>query len=129
MKKPKIYIAGPMRGLPAYNVGHFNIVAKRLRAKGWDVANPAEIGAEYGTPEQIDADPALLAAVMAADLHALETCDALLLLEGWTTSRGARKELAVALAADMRIFCHSRDNTPRPEQMDENWPESTDGEP
>ena len=122
MKKPKIYIAGPMRGLPCYNVQPFNITAKHLRQRGWEVENPAEISAGYGTPEQIEADSALLAAVMSADLHALETCDAILLLDGWTTSKGARKELAAALAANLRIFTHINDGIPCAEQLDPEWP-------
>ena len=104
MKKPKIYIAGPMRGLPNFNYPKFNDYAKAHRAAGWDVVNPVEIGANYGTPEQINADPALLAAVMAAEIHALETCDAIYLLDGWQNSEGARKELAVAIAYHLKIL-------------------------
>lgn len=104
MKKPKIYIAGPMRGLPDFNYPRFNACAATLREIGWHVVNPAEIGADYGTPEQINADPALLAAVMAAELHALETCDAIYLLDGWHKSEGARKELATAIAYGLKIY-------------------------
>ena len=101
--KPKVYIAGPMRGLPDFNYPRFNACAATLREIGWHVVNPAEIGAAYGTPEQINADPALLAAVVAAELHALETCDAVFLMYGWENSVGARKELAAALAYGLKI--------------------------
>ena len=104
MRKPKIYIAGPMRGLPDFNYPTFNQYAQAHRNVGWDVANPVEIGADYGTPEQIDADPALLAAVMAAELHALETCDAIYLLNGWQDSEGAQKELATAISYRLKIY-------------------------
>lgn len=104
MRKPKIYIAGPMRGLPDFNYPTFNHYAQAHRNVGWDVENPAEIGERYGTPEQINADPAMLAAVMAADLHALETCDAVFLLDGWHKSVGARKELAAALRCGLKIY-------------------------
>ena len=104
MKKPKIYIAGPMRGLPDFNYSTFNDWAHILRDFAWNVVNPVEMGARYGTPEQINADPAMLAAVMAADLHALETCDAVFLLDGWHKSVGARKELAAALAYGLKIY-------------------------
>lgn len=103
MKKPKIYIAGPMRGKHAFNYPAFNYWAKLHRDVGWEVENPAEIGAGYGTPKQINADTALLAAVVAAELHALETCDAIFLLPGWENSVGARKELAAALACGLKI--------------------------
>ena len=102
-KKPKIYIAGPMRGLPNFNYPAFHYYAKAHRDVGWDVENPAEIGAKYGTPEQINADPATLAAVIAADLIALETCDAVFLLDGWQNSSGARTELAAALHYGLKI--------------------------
>ncbi len=104
MRKPKIYIAGPMRGLPDFNYPAFNDFAEAHRAVGWDVVNPVEIGADYGTPEQINADPALLAAVMAAELHALATCDAIYLLNGWHKSEGAQKELATAISYRLKIY-------------------------
>lgn len=104
MKKPKIYIAGPMRGLPNFNYPKFNDYAESHRAVGWDVVNPVEIGAGYGTPEQINSDPALLAAVMAAEIHALETCDAIYLLDGWHKSEGALKELATAISYRLKIY-------------------------
>ena len=103
MRKPKIYIAGPMRGLPDFNYPTFNHYAQAHRNVGWDVENPAEIGERYGTPEQINADPAMLAAVMAADLHALETCDVIVLLKGWQKSVGAKKELHAALSAGLEV--------------------------
>ena len=102
--KPKVYIAGPMRGLPDFNYPRFNACAATLREIGWHVVNPAEIGAAYGTPEQINADPALLAVVVSAELHALEKCDAIFLLEGWNESVGAKQELAAALAAGLKVY-------------------------
>ena len=103
-KRPKIYIAGPMRGLPDFNYPKFNDYAELYRSVDWEVENPVEIGAGYGTPEQINEDRALLAAVMAAELHALETCDAIYLLDGWHKSEGARKELATAIAYGLKIY-------------------------
>ena len=104
MRKPRIYIAGPMRGLADLNYPTFNHAARKLRGMGWHVENPAEIGEGLGTPEKINSDPALLAAVMAADIHALETCDAIFLLPGWQDSIGARKELRVVLDNNKPIF-------------------------
>lgn len=109
--KPKIYIAGPMRGRHRFNYPTFNDYAAIFRRNGWHVENPAEIGEAYGTPEQINADPAILAAVMAAEIHALETCDVILLLDDWETSVGAKKELAAALAAGLEVRLAS---SPRP---------------
>lgn len=102
-RKPRIYIAGPMRGLPDFNYPAFNDYALLFRAFGWHVENPAEIGAKYGTPERINNDRAMLAAVMAAEIHALETCDVIVLLEGWQKSVGAKKELHAALSAGLEV--------------------------
>ncbi len=102
-KPPKIYLAGPMRGIPYFNRYAFNDYTIMHRNVGWEVVNPVEIGDTFGKPEEIDKDPALLAAVMAAELHALETCDAIFLLKGWEKSVGAKKELATALAYGLEI--------------------------
>lgn len=104
MKKRKIYIAGPMTGLPGYNYAKFNAWAEFLRISGWDVANPAEIGEKFGTADEINADKQLLETVMAAEIEELATCDAVFLLKGWQNSRGSRKELAVALSRDLEII-------------------------
>ena len=103
-KTPKVYIAGPMRGLPDFNYPKFNDYAAIYRSVGWEVENPAEIGAKFGTPEQINADDALLAEVMAADLHALADCDAIFLLQDWNKSSGARREMAAAIANGLKIL-------------------------
>ena len=99
----KIYIAGPMRGMPDFNYPTFDYWAKLHRNVGWDVMNPTEIGAAFGTPDEINADPALLERVMKAERRALTQCDAIFLLKGWEKSRGARKELALAIDFDCEI--------------------------
>lgn len=103
-KKPRIYVAGPMRGYPKFNYPKFNDYTESLRSVGWDVVNPVEISAGYGTPEQINADPALLAAVTEVELDTIKTCDAIYLLDGWQNSEGARMELATAIAYGLKIY-------------------------
>ena len=43
----RVYISGPMSGLPELNFPAFHAAAASLRAKGLDVVNPAEINAEH----------------------------------------------------------------------------------
>ena len=89
----RVYIAGPMTGLPDFNFPAFNAEAARLRALGWEVENPAE----NRTPpsgEWID--------YMRLALPQLMTCDFILLLPGWQESKGACVEKKVANA--MGIF-------------------------
>ena len=100
----KIYIAGPMRGLPFNNYPKFDRIAAELRQKGWDVVNPTEIGATVGTIEQLNNDEKLLNVVLYKEMSALAQCDALFLLIGWEHSEGAKAELLAALSAKLEII-------------------------
>lgn len=95
----RIYIAGPMTGLPDLNFAAFNAEAERLRAAGWEVLNPAEINPDH-TMAWADC--------MRRDLAALVTCDAIQLLPGWENSRGARLEWIVADKLGLQVL-HSRE--------------------
>jgi hypothetical protein len=94
----RIYISGPMTGLPGLNFPAFHAEAARLRAIGYDVVNPAEL-----SPDQ----NASWHQCMRRDLAALLTCDTLALLEGWTTSAGAHLEMHVAHRVGMEIVIAS----------------------
>ena len=99
----KIYVAGPMTGLPEWNYPAFNAAAAELRAEGHEVVNPAEMGEKYGTANEINADPQKLADLIIEELDALAMCDAIYLLPGWEKSPGTRRELGVALAPCNRL--------------------------
>lgn len=91
----RIYIAGPMTGLPEFNYPAFNAEAKRLRALGYEVENPAENPA-----------PACKtwAGYMRKALPQMLSCDAVALLPGWQSSKGARLEITVARELGMRVL-------------------------
>lgn len=103
MKWGKVYVSGPMRGYPDFNYPAFDAAAERLRALGCEVVNPVDIGRAFGTADEINASPELVEKVLRADLSAVAGCDTIYLLRGWTTSEGARRELNVALACNLRI--------------------------
>ena len=88
----RIYIAGPMTGLPESNYPAFNAMAARLRALGYHVENPAE-----------NPVPACKSwrGYMRMAITQLVTCDAVALLPGWGTSKGANIE--ARLAADLHL--------------------------
>lgn len=90
----RVYLSGPMTGLPDLNFPAFNAAAARLRADGLRVVNPAEInlGAQL-TWEQC----------MRADIKALCDCDAIVLLPGWEASKGAHLELHIAHRLGMGV--------------------------
>lgn len=91
----RIYIAGPMTGLPELNFPAFHAEAAKLRAAGFDVVNPAEI----------NADPSMgWVECMRRDIAELVTCDAIRLLPGWANSRGAKVEAGLALDLELTVF-------------------------
>lgn len=83
----KIYLAGPMTGIPDYNYPLFNQVAEQLRTKGYHVENPAE----NPVPESNS-----WADYMRMAIRQMLTCDMVALLPGWSNSRGAAIEHEVA---------------------------------
>ena len=90
----RLYVSGPMTGIPELNFPAFNTAAAHLRAAGFDVVNPAEI----------NADPAKgWEACMRADIVALMSCDGVALLPGWAASRGAMLEIHNAAALRMQV--------------------------
>ena len=91
----RIYIAGPMTGLPDLNFPAFHRAAAILRAAGYEAINPAEI----------NPDPtAGWEACMRADIAELVKCDGVALLPGWERSRGASLEAHIAHSLDMRLL-------------------------
>lgn len=91
----KVYVAGPMSGLPDLNFPAFHAKAKHLREFGYEVINPAEINIDPTTG---------WVACMRADIRELVTCDAIFLLSGWEKSKGATLEHHIAQALGMAVF-------------------------
>jgi hypothetical protein len=91
-----LYLSGKMTGLPDHNYPAFHAAAAELRAVGYRVINPAELGTVEGwTWEQY----------LRRDLQAmLADADALALLEGCDRSAGAQLEATVAHALGWRVL-------------------------
>ena len=102
-----IYIAGPMTGIKDLNRSAFEKAAERLSAEGWTVYDPVEIGEMYGTAEELESDPELLALVIKAELGFVARADAIYLLNGWERSVGTKRELLVALGCGLEIICET----------------------
>lgn len=96
------YLAGPMSGYPEMNAPAFRAAAASLRALGFTVVSPLELGeAHFGhdpeatTPEEY----------LRLDLRELATrCTQIALLPGWMGSIGANVEVAVAIALGFAFF-------------------------
>lgn len=92
-----LYIAGPMRGYPAFNFAAFDRARLSLRRRGFAVICPAELDREAGFDEHVDEFTEKLGYEVARrDLRAILSVDAVAVLRGFTGSAGARVELAAA---------------------------------
>ena len=91
----RVYISGPMTGLPGLNFDAFNEQAAYLRQLGYDVVNPAEINPDTSMA---------WADCMRADIAALTTCTHIVLLPGWHASRGAVLEHHIAERLGMVVW-------------------------
>ena len=119
----RVYISGPMTGIPDLNRPVFDAAEKRLTEQGHFVINPHRISALFGTAEELIksfeamyANPlanaceshsrrlCLARAVMDAERAAIRSCDAIYLLRGWEKSCGAKNELADALADGLTVM-------------------------
>lgn len=92
----KLYLCGPMTGIDAFNYPLFFAESDRLHKLGYSVENPA------ANPEQAD-----WASYLRVALTQMLTCDAVALLPGWATSRGACLEVHVAKALGMPVLMAS----------------------
>ena len=84
----KIYICGPMTGLPDLNFPAFDEARDKLVAEGHWVYSPADLERNR-TPRSYQDN-------LKDDLKYLVKCDSIYLLKGWEKSNGARLEKFVA---------------------------------
>ncbi len=106
------YIAGPMTGKPALNFPAFHAAAAHYRALGYAVSSPAEINGGDG---ELAATAVMTEAeyiehyrrVMRKDIAALIMCDKIIMLDGWTASRGATLEHHIAVTLGMEVLHHA----------------------
>jgi hypothetical protein len=113
----KVYVAGPMRGIPEFNFPAFHTATAKLREQGHHVFNPAEKdnerhgkdiskGNEAGC-EKIAAEQHgfNLREALGHDLQFIcAEADAIALLPGWENSKGAKAEHATALALGLEVI-------------------------
>jgi hypothetical protein len=113
----RIYIAGPMRGVANFNFPAFHAAAKKLRAEGHHVFNPAERDNDHHGcdisegNETGDENIAVLRhgfdlrSALADDLEFIcREAEAIALLPGWHESKGAKAERAVARALGLKVI-------------------------
>lgn len=96
----RVYVSGPMTGLPDFNYPAFQATTSRLRAAGLEVVCPTEIGDQ---PDTAIGDPTWTDYIR-ADLRAILDVDAIVCLPGWLRSKGATLECHVATALGLPLY-------------------------
>lgn len=113
----KIYVAGPMRGIPEFNFPAFHAATAKLRGEGWTVFNPAEKDNERHGKDiskgNLHGDEEVAAKEHGFNLREALGCDlaficaeadAIALLPGWENSKGAKAEHATAIALGLEVI-------------------------
>lgn len=95
IRAARLYLAGPMRGIPEFNFPAFNEATKRLREHGFDVWSPAENDVEKDGFDPKTGTVASMAHYMERDLPEVCRADAVAVLPGWEKSQGATLEVHV----------------------------------
>ena len=117
MNQKRIYVAGPMRGIPEFNFPMFRAAAISLRADGHEVFSPAEadneihgtnigLGNENGDEAQAEKEHgfSLRDALGRDTAWICANATAIYLLPDWEWSKGARAELALAEALGLEVL-------------------------
>lgn len=89
MKKPRVYIAGPITGMENNNRVAFAAAKERLNESGYDAVNPQENEDETRPGWTYES-------IMKDDILKLMECQYIYLLPGWDKSKGATLEKHVA---------------------------------
>ena len=105
----RLYVSGPMTGIPNYNFAAFQATTVTLRGMGHEVWSPAEMDAEEGVapdPEGKTDDMEKYAGYLARDIRVLaeERIEGIVVLPGWMNSGGAITEVAFAQALHLPVF-------------------------
>lgn len=109
----RYYLAGPMTGIPQFNIPLFDEVTDKLRSHGYDITSPAELDSpevraaamKSETGDRADVDSIeTWGDMLARDVKIItDYMDSIILLPGWQKSQGARLEAYVALLTKKRF--------------------------
>lgn len=106
----KVYLSGPMSGIPAFNFPEFERVAADLRGRGHEVISPVElddpvqrqvsVSSPDGNPDTYHSHGMTREQFLARDAAVIvehsATLDAIVTMPGWEASDGATFEVGVA---------------------------------
>ena len=92
----KIYISGAISNTDDY-MERFAKAEKELTEKGYSVVNPAKVNAQL--PEDTTYEE-----YMKMSFCMLDMCESIFMLQGWSKSCGANRELGYAIAKKKTVF-------------------------
>ncbi len=98
----RLYLSGPMSGIPEFNFPEFEAATKMLRVQGHHVCSPVEMDREDG----ISPENAVWGTLLARDVKTIANggIEAICVLPGWANSKGARLEVTLGLLLDLPII-------------------------
>ncbi len=96
----RVYISGPITGTKDY-MERFGWAEDKWLCQGLEVINPAKVNSYL--PKS-----ATHAEYMVTSIAMLSICDAIYMLEGWQTSKGAAQELEYAKKNNYTILFQGR---------------------
>ena len=96
----KYYLAGPMAGMPDCGYPVFADASKWLRDLGYDIVSPHEIQEPADVPEGEWSPEAVRLDIQDGLIH----CGAIILLPGWTRSKGSIVEFNLAMGLGMEVY-------------------------
>ena len=100
-----IYISGPMTGHPDNNMYAFQMAQTTLKEHGYNVLNPHEIAETVNIRFFEMGKVAKYEDYLKEDIIQMLThADTVLVLPGWCNSKGAKLEVAVALACGIKVY-------------------------
>lgn len=105
----RVYIAGPMSGMPGLNFAAFFAAAQLYRQRGCVVVNPAGLHPEAADEvAQMTKEQQLehWRKCTRVDIREMLTCDMVVMLNGWTASRAATLEHHVAHSLGLAVVWH-----------------------
>lgn len=103
----KVYLSGPMTGIPGFNYEYFNRVKNWLRTRGVPAVSPTDVDGGQQVTDYSTKKPYGYYLTEALKLQL--TADAWMGLPGWTKSKGAKREFDIALDLGHRTFLWRED--------------------
>lgn len=110
MHKKTFYLAGPMTGLPNFGYDNFETASQRLvEILGIEVLSPHE---RFKHESEFARAARSNSFYMAHAVNLLMRCNCIILMPGWSKSKGARTELELALSCGHGVYYYLPDKIP-----------------